>query len=108
MKFLLLENIELSFGGLKVLDNVSFEIEKGNICSLIGPNGSGKTSILNVINNFYEAEQGRVIFDGEDITKLAPHKIAEKGIARTFQNLALFEGMTVIDNIKVGRHMTIA
>ncbi|HDH87018.1 MAG TPA: ABC transporter ATP-binding protein [Desulfobacteraceae bacterium] len=106
MKFLSLKNINLNFGGLRALDNVSFDIEKGSICCLIGPNGSGKTSILNVINNFYKAEQGRVIFNGEDITKLAPHKIAEKGVARTFQNLALIEGMTVIDNIKIGRHMT--
>jgi len=105
MKLLSFKNIELSFGGLQVLNNVSFDIEKGTICSLIGPNGSGKTSILNVMNNFYKADRGEVIFNDEDITKLAPHKIAENGIARTFQNLALFDGMTVIDNIKVGRHI---
>jgi len=104
MKFLSLEHIFLSFGGLLVLDDINFEIEKGTICSLIGPNGSGKTSTLNIINNFYKPEKGRVVFKGENISNLSPHKITERGIARTFQNLALFEGMTVIDNIKVGRH----
>ena len=105
MNILSLDHVSLSFGGLEALSDVSFEIVKGSITSLIGPNGSGKTSSLNVISNFYKPDRGYVFFEGEKISHLPPYRIAEKGIARTFQNLAMFEGLTVIENIKVGRHM---
>lgn len=100
-----LENISLSFGGVNALSDVSMEVEKGTIHALIGPNGAGKTSILNCINKFYKPQNGRIYFLGEDITRLKPHQIAMKGIARTFQNIELFKGMTVLDNIKLGRHI---
>ena len=99
------ENIHLSFGGLKVLDGVSTSVKKGEIFSIIGPNGAGKTSLLNCINRFYTPDQGRIIFEGQDILKLKPHQLAALGIARTFQNVELFKHMTVIDNIKLGHHV---
>lgn len=105
MSMLKLENISLSFGGVNAVSNVTMEIEKGTIHALIGPNGAGKTSILNCINKFYKPQQGRIHFLGEDITRLKPHQVATKGIARTFQNIELFKGMTVLDNIKLGRHI---
>ena len=99
------ENLRLSFGGLTALADVSFEVTPGTIHALIGPNGAGKTSILNCINRFYAPTGGRVRFEERDITALAPHRIAALGIARTFQNIELFRGMTVLDNIKLGRHL---
>ena len=105
MSMLKLENISLRFGGVNAVSNVTLEIEKGTIHALIGPNGAGKTSILNCINKFYKPQQGRIHFLGEDITRLKPHQVATKGIARTFQNIELFKGMTVLDNIKLGRHI---
>src|SRR3990172_5634802 len=99
------ENLRLSFGGLTALADVSFEVTPGTIPALIGPNGAGKTSILNCINRFYAPTGGRVRFEERDITALAPHRIAALGIARTFQNIELFRGMTVLDNIKLGRHL---
>jgi len=99
------ENIHLSFGGLKVLDGVSTSVKKGEIFSIIGPNGAGKTSLLNCINRFYTPDQGRIIFEGQDILKLKPHQLAALGIARTFQNVELFKHITVIDNIKLGHHV---
>jgi len=102
---LTVKDLCLSFGGLSVLNGVSFEIEDGTICALIGPNGSGKTSILNCINRFYTPDKGTIIFDGHDISKATSQEVAKSGVARTFQNMALFEGMSVLENIKVGRHM---
>ncbi len=99
------ENLQLSFGGLTALAGVSVEVAPGTIHALIGPNGAGKTSILNCVNHFYTPTAGRVRFQGRDITGLAPHRIAGLGIARTFQNIELFRGMTVLDNIKLGRHL---
>lgn len=84
---------------------MSLEIAAGEIVGLVGPNGSGKTTMVNVLSGFYRPQKGRVVFQGEDITRLPPHKIAARGIARTFQNLALFHGMTVLDNILLGRHV---
>lgn len=98
-------DIELSFGGLRALKGVSFEIGKGEIFGLVGPNGSGKTSMVNVITGFYKPKSGSVTVFGEDITRVKPHKIATRGVARTFQNLALFRGMTVLENILLGRHI---
>ncbi|TSA48341.1 MAG: ABC transporter ATP-binding protein [Deltaproteobacteria bacterium] len=99
------EDIHLSFGGLKVLAGVSTSVKKGEIFSIIGPNGAGKTSLLNCINRFYTPDQGRIIFEGQDILKLKPHQLAALGIARTFQNVELFKHMTVVDNIKLGHHV---
>ena len=98
------QNITLSFGGLMALSGVSFGVKKGEIFAIIGPNGAGKTCMLNCICRFYKPERGRVFFEGEDLSRLATHKVAGRGIARTFQNIELFKGMTVLDNIKLGSH----
>lgn len=98
------QNIRLSFGGVKALRDVSFDIQKGEIRAIIGPNGAGKTSMLNVINGVYHPQEGTIFYKGE--TRLmTPHEAATKGISRTFQNLALFRGMTTLDNIMTGRNM---
>ena len=97
------ENVSLSFGGVKAVSDVSFDIRKGEIRAIIGPNGAGKTSMLNVINGFYTPQQGRITFKGETRAKMRPHDAAHGGIARTFQNVALFRGMTALDNIMAGR-----
>jgi branched-chain amino acid transport system ATP-binding protein len=97
------ENVSLSFGGVKAVSDVSFDIRKGEIRAIIGPNGAGKTSMLNIINGFYQPQQGRITFKGETRSKMRPHDAAHGGIARTFQNVALFRGMTVLDNIMTGR-----
>jgi branched-chain amino acid transport system ATP-binding protein len=102
--FLKIQNLDLSFGGVKVLREVSFSVKAGEISAIIGPNGAGKTSLLNCINAHYRPQQGGIFFQGEDITSLHPHTIAERGIARTFQKVELFRGMSVLDNIKLGRH----
>ncbi|MFH2120784.1 MAG: ABC transporter ATP-binding protein [Pseudomonadota bacterium] len=99
------EDIHLSFGGLKVLDGVSTSVKKGEIFSIIGPNGAGKTSLLNCINRFYTPDRGKIIFEGQNILKMKPHQLAALGIARTFQNVELFKHMTVVDNIKLGHHV---
>ncbi|WP_394010925.1 ABC transporter ATP-binding protein [Xanthobacter tagetidis] len=98
------DNISLRFGGLKALSDVSFHVKPGELFSIIGPNGAGKTSMLNCISGRYSPTEGRVRFEGRDITKLKPNKRAAIGIGRTFQNLALFSHMSVLDNIMVGRH----
>jgi len=98
------ENLSLSFGGLKAINDVSFSVEPGTITALIGPNGAGKTSMFNCISGFYKPQQGRIAFDGKDVTRTHPPERARMGFARTFQNIALFRGMTVLDNIKLGRH----
>jgi branched-chain amino acid transport system ATP-binding protein len=100
-----IENVSLSFGGVKAISNVSFDIRKGEIRAIIGPNGAGKTSMLNVINGFYTPQQGRITFKGKARSKMRPHDAAEGGIARTFQNVALFRGMTALDNIMAGRNL---
>lgn len=97
--------IERSFGGLKALKGVSFDIRPGEIFGLVGPNGSGKTTMVNVVTGFYPPQAGSVSLFGEDITGLSSHLITRRGVARTFQNLALFKGMSVLDNILVGRHI---
>jgi branched-chain amino acid transport system ATP-binding protein len=93
------------FGGVHALKRVSIEIVSGEIFGLVGPNGSGKTTVVNAITGFYPPQQGRIVFGGADITGLKPHNIASLGIARTFQNIALFRGMSVLDNIMMGRHI---
>ncbi|MBW7657561.1 ABC transporter ATP-binding protein [Hydrogenophilus thermoluteolus] len=100
-----LQNISLSFGGVKALTNISFNVRQGEIRSIIGPNGAGKSSMLNVINGVYHPQEGRIIFMGKERRKMNPHEAAAQGIARTFQNIALFKGMTVLDNIMTGRNL---
>jgi len=97
-------NISLSFGGVRALTNVSFSIRKGELFSIIGPNGAGKTSMVNCISGRYRPTEGKVLFKGRDVTGMTPNHRAALGIGRTFQNLALFGHMTVLDNIMVGRH----
>ena len=100
---LAVENVSLAFGGVKAVAGVSFDIRKGEIRAIIGPNGAGKTSMLNVINGFYHPQQGRITFKGKPRAAMRPYEAALGGIARTFQNVALFKGMTALDNIMAGR-----
>jgi branched-chain amino acid transport system ATP-binding protein len=99
------EAVTRSFGGLKALKSISLDVQRGEIFGLVGPNGSGKTTMLNAIAGFFPPQEGRIVFDGQDITGFRPHRVARLGIARTFQNLALFRGMSTLDNILVGRHI---
>ena len=103
-KILEIEGLHLQFGGVKALDNVSYHIEEGEIFSLIGPNGAGKTSMLNCISGLYQPTEGSILFKGHELTSLKPYKRTSLGIARAFQNIALFAHMSVLDNIKLGRH----
>jgi len=96
--------VTVRFGGVVALDELSFGIGEGQICGLIGPNGAGKTTCFNVVSRIYEATHGSILFDGRDLLGLPAHKIAEVGIARTFQNLALFPSMTLLENVMVGAH----
>lgn len=98
-----LQNISLSFGGVKALSDISFDIREHEIRAIIGPNGAGKSSMLNVINGVYHPQEGKILFFGQERNRMLPHMAATHGIARTFQNIALFKGMTVIDNIMTGR-----
>ncbi len=95
----------MRFGGLKAVDDVSFEISKGEIFAVIGPNGAGKTTVFNCINGIYPPTEGRIIFKDKDIRGLPPHRVAKAGIARTFQNIELFSNMNTMENIMLGRHM---
>ena len=97
------KDVSLSFGGVKAIRNVSFDIRKGEIRAIIGPNGAGKTSMLNVINGFYHPQEGEITFKGIKRKRMRPHDAASGGIARTFQNVALFRSMTTLDNIMAGR-----
>lgn len=97
--------IERRFGGLVAISDVDMHIDKGEIFGLIGPNGSGKTTMTNAITGFFPPQKGRIFLHGKDVTGVAPHQIARLGVARTFQNLALFDGMTVLENILLGRHV---
>jgi len=97
------QEVSVSFGGIQALSSVSFDVQTGEIFSIIGPNGAGKTSIVNVISGFYRPDRGRILFQGKDRTDLKAYEVAELGIARTFQNVALFRGMSVLDNIMTGR-----
>jgi branched-chain amino acid transport system ATP-binding protein len=99
-----LERIFLSFGGIQALADVSFGIARGSITGVIGPNGAGKTSLLNCIAGFYRPQKGTIRLDGRDVTRVPADRRPALGIARTFQNIALFEGMTVLDNVKLGAH----
>jgi branched-chain amino acid transport system ATP-binding protein len=99
------DDISLSFGGVKAIQDVSFNIKKGEIRAIIGPNGAGKTSMLNVINGFYHPQEGTISFLGEERRKMRPYMAATQGISRTFQNVALFAGMSTLDNIMAGRSL---
>jgi len=101
---LALEGVSLSFGGLQALSNVSFSVRRGSITGLIGPNGAGKTSLLNCIAGFYRPQSGRIMLEGRNVTRVPADHRPALGLARTFQNIALFEGMTVLDNVKLGAH----
>src|SRR5574342_203540 len=101
---LAVERLSLSFGGLAALASVELRVRAGSITGIIGPNGAGKTSLLNCISGFYRPDRGRVLLDGEDVTRLPADRRAALGIARTFQNVSLFEGMTGLDNVKLGAH----
>ncbi len=97
------KNVSLSFGGVRAIRDVSFDIRKGEVRAIIGPNGAGKTSMLNVINGFYHPQEGTITYKGQSRKRMRPHIAATQGIARTFQNVALFKGMTTLDNIMTGR-----
>jgi len=96
--------LEVRFGGVLALDGLSFTVQEGNVCALIGPNGAGKTTLFNCVSRLYEPTGGTITYDGTDLLSLSPHRIAEIGVARTFQNLALFPALTVLENVMVGAH----
>ncbi len=100
-------NLHMAFGGVQALMGISFEVKKGEIFSIIGPNGAGKTVLLNCINGLYHPQKGQIYFEGKEITRLKPYQRAKMGISRTFQKLELFKGATVLDNIRLGRHIHI-
>ncbi len=104
MAHLKVENLSISFGGLKALSRVTFEVKKGEIYSIIGPNGAGKTTVFNCISGIYKPSNGKIFFKDQDITPFKSYQVAEVGIARTFQNIELFSHMTTMDNLMLGRH----
>jgi branched-chain amino acid transport system ATP-binding protein len=105
MRILNVNDIGISFGGVKAIDGVGFSVDAGQIFSIIGPNGAGKTTLFNVISGIYEASHGRVELSGEDVTSLTPDALASRGLSRTFQNLQIFQRMTAVENVMVGRHL---
>ena len=104
MSLLDVQGVSVRFGGIHALDSLSFTIDEGQICGLIGPNGAGKTTMFNVVSRIYQPSEGRVLFKGDDLLSVPAHGIARHGIARTFQNLALFPSMTLLENVMVGAH----
>jgi branched-chain amino acid transport system ATP-binding protein len=98
------DNLSINFGGIKAVDGVTFEVPKGTVFTIIGPNGAGKTTIFNLVSRIYEPSGGRLVFEDSDITKVPPHRIAALGIARTFQNIELFEHATLLQNLLLARH----
>jgi branched-chain amino acid transport system ATP-binding protein len=104
MIFFKADGLAINFGGIRALDGVSFEVAPGEVFTIIGPNGAGKTTIFNLISRIYDPSDGRLTFCGEDITRVPPHEIARRGIARTFQNIELFEHASVLQNLLLGRH----
>ena len=99
-----IDGVDLSIGGLKILNEISVNIYKGDLIAIIGPNGAGKTSLLNCISGIYNPTQGRILFNGQDLSKLRSHEIAQMGLARTFQLSELFRHMSVLENLLAGRH----
>ncbi len=104
MSFFRVEGAGISFGGVVAVDSVTFEMKRGEVFTIIGPNGAGKTTIFNLIGLIYPASKGRIVFEDRDLTGMSPHQVAELGIARTFQNIELFEHATVLQNLLIGRH----
>ncbi|MGH1356143.1 MAG: ABC transporter ATP-binding protein [Thalassovita sp.] len=104
MSLLEVDDLAIHFGGVKAVDGVSFKVEEGEVFSIIGPNGAGKSTIFNLISRFYKPTRGTIKFDGQDITTQMAHDIGQLGIARTFQNIELFDHSTVLDNLMMGRH----
>jgi branched-chain amino acid transport system ATP-binding protein len=105
MTFFGAKNITIDFGGIRAVDNISFEVKEGEIYTIIGPNGAGKTTIFNIISRIYNPTRGRIILEDQDITLIPTHKVVSNGIARTFQNIELFDRGTVLENLLVGRHV---
>ncbi|MBT4091266.1 MAG: ABC transporter ATP-binding protein, partial [Deltaproteobacteria bacterium] len=105
MTFFKAENVSIEFGGIKAVNNVSFDVEQGSIYTIVGPNGAGKTTIFNIISRIYNLTEGKITFEDRDITHLPTHQVVQLGIARTFQNIELFEHATVLHNLLIGRHM---
>jgi branched-chain amino acid transport system ATP-binding protein len=105
MTFFQAENLAINFGGIRAVDNVSFAVDKGEVFTIIGPNGAGKTTIFNLVSRIYQPSAGRLLFEDRDITATPPHRIAELGIARTFQNIELFEHATLLQNLLLARHV---
>jgi len=104
MSFFKVENLGIHFGGVVAVDKVSFEVKRGECYTIIGPNGAGKTTIFNLIGLIYPATSGKLFFESKELTNMAPHEVADLGIARTFQNIELFEHATVLQNLLIGRH----
>ncbi len=104
MTFFKADNLAINFGGIKAVDGVEFEVRKGEVFTIIGPNGAGKTTIFNLVSRIYDASEGKLIFEDQDITRVPPHRIAALGIARTFQNIELFEHATLLQNLLLARH----
>ncbi|MGH7326490.1 MAG: ABC transporter ATP-binding protein [Candidatus Rokuibacteriota bacterium] len=100
-----IREVSKSFGGVRAVDRVSVEVRAGEVLSIIGPNGAGKTTLLNCISGVFHPDEGRIVLEGTEITRFPPQRIAARGVARTFQNIALFRGMTVVDNLMLGRHV---
>ena len=105
MTLLSADNVSISFGGVHAVRDVSFEVAAGEVYSIIGPNGAGKTTLFNLVSRLYDADAGSMTFDGETITRIPPHQVAERGIARTFQNTELFEHESVLKNLLIGHHV---
>ena len=105
MSLLQVEGLGIDFGGLRAVNDVSLSLKAGEIVSVIGPNGAGKTTLFNMISGVYLAGRGRILLAGEDVTGLGPHLLAERGLSRTFQNLQIFQAMTVLENVTVGHHL---
>ena len=105
MSILLVEDLAIAFGGLVAVDGVTFAVEPREIFAVIGPNGAGKTTLFNIVSGLYSPHRGRILLAGEDVTNLAPHELARRGLSRTFQNLQIFFRMSVIENVMVGRHV---
>jgi branched-chain amino acid transport system ATP-binding protein len=104
MSFFKVENLGIRFGGVVAVDKLNMEVKRGEVFTIIGPNGAGKTTVFNLIGLLYTATQGKIFFEGRDLTSLTPHRVADLGIARTFQNIELFEHATVLQNLLIGRH----
>ncbi|MBX3500189.1 MAG: ABC transporter ATP-binding protein [Alphaproteobacteria bacterium] len=104
MSLFQVDNLSINFGGIKAVDGVTFDVAKGEVFTIIGPNGAGKTTIFNLVSRIYEPSGGRLVFEGNEITRVPPHRIARLGIARTFQNIELFEHATLLQNLLLARH----